>query len=440
MLRVLLTSVALVSVCGAASAAGVVIDAGNARPPISKYIYGQFIEHLGRCIYGGIWAEMLEDRKFFYAAGSEESPWKADGQVTMAKDNPYSGEQAPEVRGSIAQGKLALRKGKEYVGRVVVSGTGAVVVRLVWGPNKEDAQEIALPAVTADYVKTPLRFTAGGDTDDGRIEIAGEGPFRVGAVSLMPADNVKGMRADTLALLKELDSPVYRWPGGNFVSGYDWRDGLGDPDRRPTRKNPAWQGIEPNDFGIDEFMVFCREIGTEAYITVNSGRGDVAMAIEELEYANGAADTPQGKRRAAAGHPEPYAVKFWSVGNEMYGDWQLGHMPLEKYIEKHNTFAEAMRAKDPSITIIAVGATGPWSEGMLAGAAEHMDMLSEHFYCQSVPDLAAHVRQMTDNVRGKAEAQRKYWETIPALKDKRIAIALDEWNYWPHDSIRRSPK
>ena len=155
-------------------------------------------------------------------------------------------------------------------------------------------------------------------------------------MSLMPADNVRGMRADTLALLKELDAPVYRWPGGNFVSGYNWRDGLGDPDRRPPRKNPAWKGVEHNDFGIDEYMAFCRMLGTEPYITVNSGLGVVQTAVEELQYANAAATTPMGKLRAENGHAEPYRVRFWAIGNEMYGNWQLGHMPLEKYVQKHN--------------------------------------------------------------------------------------------------------
>ena len=110
----------------------------------------------------------------------------------------------------------------------------------------------------------------------------------------MPADNVQGWRADTLARLEELDSPVYRWPGGNFVSGYDWKDGIGDPDRRPPRKNPAWKGIESNDVGIDEFMVLCRELGTEPFIAVNTGLGGAEAAAEELEYMNGAADEPDG--------------------------------------------------------------------------------------------------------------------------------------------------
>ena len=116
-------------------------------------------------------------------------------------------------------------------------------------------------------------------TDNGRIEIVatGKGHFYVGTVSIMPDDNILGWRADTVALFKELNSPVYRWPGGNFVSGYDWKDGIGDPDRRPPRKNPAWKGIEHNDVGIHEFMELCREINAEAFIAVNTGLGGARL-------------------------------------------------------------------------------------------------------------------------------------------------------------------
>ena len=174
----------------------------------------------------------------------------------------------------------------------------------------------------------------------------------------MPADNILGWRADTLALLKELDSPVYRWPGGNFVSGYDWKDGIGDPDRRPPRKNPAWKGVEPNDVGLHEFMDLMREIGAEPFVAVNTGLGEVDAAAEQVQYANGAADTPMGKLRAENGHPQPFGVEWWAIGNEMYGDWQLGHMPLEQYVEKHKAVVDAMRAVDPTIRPIAVGAVG----------------------------------------------------------------------------------
>jgi alpha-L-arabinofuranosidase len=127
-------------------------------------------------------------------------------------------------------------------------------------------------------------------------------------------------------------------------------------------------------------------------------------------------------------------VKWWSIGNEMYGNWQLGHMPLEKYAQKHNEFVRAMRAADPSIKVIAVGDAGPWSEGMLRSCAGAMDLISEHFYCRDRPDLAAHVRQIPDAVRRKADAHHRYRTQIEALKGKDIRIALDEWNYWygPH--------
>jgi alpha-N-arabinofuranosidase len=420
------------------------VEAGKTGEPISKYIYGQFIEHLGRCIYGGIWAEMLEDRKFYYDIGASSSPWHVlggDERVTMDKNDPFVGSHTPQIMGpgGIVQGALALRKGSQYVGRIWLSGeAGAapVKVSLVWGDGPGDRQTVAIDTLTGQYAKTPLAFIAGGDTDTGRLEIlaGGKGKVLVGTVSLMPADNINGMRADTLELLKQLDAPVYRWPGGNFVSGYNWKDGIGDRDRRPPRKNPAWKGVEHNDFGLDEFMTFCRLLSTEPYITVNSGLGDVTAAVEEVEYANGAADTPMGRLRATNGHPESYKAKWWAIGNEMYGNWQLGHMTLEKYEAKHNQFAEAMRKVNPSIKLIAVGDAGRWSEDMLKHCADYMDLISEHFYCREKKDLVDHVRQIPDAIRRKVAAHRRYRREIAALKGKDIRIAMDEWNYWygPH--------
>ena len=182
-------------------------------------------------------------------------------------------------------------------------------------------------------------------------------------------------------------------------------------------------------------MVFCHYLKTEPYIAVNSGLGDTKSAAEEVEYTNGLADTPMGRLRAKNGQPEPYGVKFWSIGNEMYGNWQLGHMPLEKYTQKHNEFAEAMRKVDPSIQLIGVGDTGKWSETMLRDCADHMNLLSEHFYCSALKDLGEHVRQIPNAVRHKAEAHRKYWEQIESLRGKGIRIALDEWNYWYGPSV-----
>jgi alpha-N-arabinofuranosidase len=424
------------------------IDGDKTGEPVSKYIYGQFIEHLGRCIYQGLWAEMLEDRKFFWPAGEGESPWKAVGEagsVKMDAVKPFTGQHTPRVAlsgngpGGIVQEALALVAGKEYAGRVVLAGdAGAapVKVSLIWGDGPDASQTLVINNLTREYKTFPFAFKAGASTENARLEIAssGRGSFQVGTASIMPADNVQGFRSEVLARLKELDAPVYRWPGGNFVSGYDWRDGIGERDRRPPRKNPAWTGVEHNDVGIHEYMDLMRLIGAEPYITVNSGLGDVAMALEELQYANGAPDTGMGKLRAANGHPEPWGVKFWAIGNEMYGDWQLGHMPLSDYVKKHAQFAVAMKAMDPSVQVVAVGAVGRWSETMLAQASNHMDLISEHFYVGHKPGLLGHVNQAPAEVRRIAEAHRKYRATIPTLKAKPVPVALDEWNYWygPH--------
>jgi len=426
----------------------VAIDAENTGKPISKYIYGQFIEHLGRCIYQGIWAEMLEDRKFFYAVGEGESPWKAVGDaglIKMDKVRPFTGAHTPRITltgkgpGGIVQEALALIEGKEYVGRVVISGDpGAVPVNvsLVWGDGPDARLTLAVKEIVREYRAFPFAFKAGASTENARFEIvsSGRGSFKVGTASIMPADNVEGFRPEVLALLKELDSPVYRWPGGNFVSGYDWRDGIGDRDKRPPRKNPAWTGVEHNDVGVHEYLDLIRLIGSEAYITVNSGLGDVVMALDELEYVNGAPDSKMGKLRASNGHLEPWGVKFWAIGNEMYGDWQLGHIPLSDYVKKHTQYAVAMKAMDPSVQVVAVGAVGRWSETMLAEASNHMDLISEHFYVGHKAGLLAHVNQMPAEIRRIAEAHRKYRATIPTLKMKEVPVALDEWNYWygPH--------
>ena len=453
-----------------AHASTVTLDLTQTGEPISKYIYGQFIEHLGRCIYGGIWAEMLEDRKFYYPVTGDapawtmytpgprswdgeghpyelltRSPWMIvgdTGAVSMVKDGAYVGEHTPRITlpgdgtpAGLLQERLGLVDGKAYAGRIVLAGVpqaAPIEVSLVWGGGASDRDTVIIDKIEPTYVKFPLRFTSRGSTDNGRLEIVskGKGHFLIGTVSLMPADNLLGWRADTVALLKQLNAPVYRWPGGNFVSGYDWKDGIGDPDRRPPRKNPAWKGIEHNDVGLHEFLELCREIHAEAFIAVNTGLGGAAAAAEEIEYVNAGADTRMGRLRARNGHPEPYGVKWWAIGNEMYGDWQLGHMPLEEYVKKHNRVVDAMRRVDPTFQPIAVGAKGRWSEQMLTTCADHMTLISEHLYWQDRDDVVSHVSQIAAQIREVANAHRRYRKTIAALAGKDIRIAMDEWNYW----------
>ncbi|MBI5706760.1 MAG: alpha-L-arabinofuranosidase [Armatimonadetes bacterium] len=427
------------------------IDLSKTKDPISKYIYGQFIEHLGRCIYGGIWAEMLQDRKFFYAPSSKDSPWKSSGNgFTLDTIDPLSGEHSiglvgGETSTTLSQSGLALTSGQKYVGYLWVRpGAGQSTVSVSLGgqshkfkiePQKPKDPQAISPRTQA-WRKVPFEFRAKTSMKDATLELKATGDVvSIGPVSLMPADNVRGMRKDTLKLLKDLNSPVYRWPGGNFVSGYNWRDGLGDRDKRPTRKNPAWQGIDSNDFGLHEFIDFCKEIGTEPEVVVNTGLGKLEWATEQLAYCNAPASSPMGKQRAANGHPKPFNVKWWGIGNEMYGDWQLGHVTLDEYTKRHNQYVQAMRKVDPSIKVIAVGENNwDWTRGMFTNCADNIDLISEHFYCQERPSVFGHVGQIAEQIRRKANNHRELMKTIPAMKGKKVQIAMDEWNYWygPH--------
>jgi len=447
----------------------IIIDLKSTGEPISEYIYGQFIEHLGRCIYGGIWAEMLEDRKFYYPITDDYNPygtandpfWKArdykylnaspwqvigpSGTVTMDSVNAYTGKHSPVVQlpgdgtaAGIRQPGLALVKGKKYTGRIVLAGyteATPVEVRLVLDEDNVLSQKIE--KLTLNYQTYPFQFIASSSSNQAKLEIisTGKGRFAIGTVSLMPADNIKGWRSDVMALLKELNSPIYRWPGGNFVSGYNWRDGIGDRDKRPPRKNPAWKGVEHNDVGIHEFMELMDILGAEPYIAVNTGLGTVEEVAEEVEYCNGSADTPMGKLRTQNGHPDPYHVTWWAVGNEMYGSWQLGHMPLSEYVKKHNRVAEAMWKVDPNIKLVGVGDVGKWSETMLSVCSEYMNLISEHIYCKDKPNVLNHTRQLAEQIKRKADAHRKYRKEIAELKGKDIRIAMDEWNFWYGDYI-----
>lgn len=476
------------------------IDASRPGAPITPRVFGGFMEPATT----GVWAELLADRKFFNRVTSQPDPgavtggfgrrgpqrrWLPvgpDAAVVMDRAKAYVGEWSPLVRldgatpRGISQAGLALRAGRAYVGRVALAGdpSARVSVSLVWGAGSGERQTVAIPPISLEYATFPLEFTAGTDTSDGRLEIvaSGTGHFHVGVVSLMPADNVSGFEASTLRYLKELGIEIARWPGGNFVSAYDWRDGIGERDRRPPRRELAWNGLESNDMGIDEFMAFCRLLGAEPYLAVNSGLGDAHSAAEQVEYVNGPSTSRLGRLRAENGHPEPYGVEIWGVGNEMYGPWQWGHMPIRQYPEKHNLMVRAMRRVDPTLQVIASGATPEeaswcyienrqlgtfaeretvseplpfafgssqdWTGALLAASADHIDYLGEHFYgypnlvvdaatmqfVESDEPLTLRVRRLANRVQFKFEAWEEYLKRFPSLKDRRIRFAFDEWS------------
>ena len=461
------------------------IDVSKTGAPISKNIYGQFLEHGGDIVNTGVWSEMLVDRKFFYpvaasaptpppvmgnAAGNPRfrrtptrwwAPIGGDDVVTMDTKAPYIGDQSPLIKlnatepHGFRQSGIAVRKGKAYTGRIVLAGSSGAVVKvtLIWGKEAADRQTVTIHTLGESYRKSPLRFAAAADTDDAVIEVTGTGTgsYHVGALSLMPADNIDGFRPEVIAALKQLRFGVLRFPGGNFVSAYEWRYGVGDIDKRPPIFDPVWHAVQPNDVGTDEFLTLCRLLGVDPYITVNAGFGDAWSARELVEYTNGAATTPMGKWRAANGH-------------------QMGSMSLPQFELKHNLFAKEMRKVDPSIKLIAGGAmpdvmegadqarringqyvpdylsAADWTGQMLLNCLDNIDMISEHYYASGTQhtDMKLQKKVPIDpplsflewqrapavQVRAKYEHYQEYLKRIPALRAKPVPIAIDEWAYF----------
>ena len=479
------------------------VDASKTGPPISPYVYGQFLEHIGNLIYSSLWSEMLNDRKFYYAVepkpaeevesgrrggfggrrrGVGPGRWNPVGpadSVVMDTTNPFVGDHSPliklagsEPRG-IRQTGVSLIKGTKYNGRVQLAGdsTANVSINIAWGTNADAVhQTVPLGNLGEDYKEFTFSFNAE-KSGDAQFEIIGNGTgsFHVGAASLMPADNLEGWKPDAIAALKSLRSGVYRFPGGNFVSAFEWRNAIGDTDKRAPIYDPVWHAVQPNDIGTDEFMTLCRLLDVEPYITVNAGFGDEWSAAQYVEYCNGDVSTPMGRLRAANGHSEPYHVKFWGIGNEAWGDWQFGAMSLNQFVYKHNMFAKAMRKVDPSIKLIASGAmpdtmTGSkqslrfgtnlippylspadWTGGLLKNCFDNIDLISEHFYNyggthfslaegRQVPNdpsepVTDWMRRPANHIRIKYEEYKEYEKLIPQLAAHPKPLNIDEWAY-----------
>jgi len=482
------------------------VDATKTGAPISPYVYGQFLEHIGNLIYSSLWCEMLDDRKFYYAVAPQPADdsnsnqrgfggfggrrrgvgpgrWNPIGpvdSVTMDTNDPFVGDHTPliqlageEPRG-IRQTGINFVKGEIYKGRIQSSGNSKakVSIQIVWNTNAGSMrQTISLGRLGRNYKKIEFSFKAE-NSGAAQFEIVGtgKGSFHVGAVSLMPADNFDGWKPDAIAALKSLHSGVYRFPGGNFVSAFEWRNAIGDPDKRPPVFDPVWHALQPNDIGTDEFVTMCKLLGVEPYITVNAGLGDEHSAAEHVEYCNGDISTPMGKLRAANGHPKSYHVKFWGIGNEMWGiTYQYGAMKLNQFEFKYNEFAKAMKKVDPTIKLIACGAmpdtmTGSkeslslgtnlvplylspedWTGGLLKNCFDNIDLISEHFYNygnthfslaegKQVPNdpnepVTDWMRRPANHIRIKYEEYKEYEKLLPQLAAHPKPLNIDEWAY-----------
>ncbi len=250
-----------------------------------------------------------------------------------------------------------------------------------------------------------------------------------------------GFRQDVMELIRPLNLSCIRYPGGNFLSGYDWRDGIGPKEKRPVRPELAWFALEPNQVGTDDFLQWCERVGTKAMLGVNLGTGTPQSACDLLEYVNGALPTQYADLRRANGREEPYGVKLWCLGNEMDGPWQICAKTAEEYGRAACETAKMMKWLDPAIELVACGSSyrsmptfGAWEKTVLTHCYPLIDYLSLHQYYQNneadVPTFLARSVEMEGFIREVAEICRA--EKARIGSDKDVYLSFDEWNVWYH--------
>ena len=451
------------------------IDAGRVEGRIDPLLYGQFVEFMFEGIKGGLHAELLRNRGF------EEPPnaiglsrhWERypddrndDYGLSFARDDAVAypvGDGAgrhdagyalrvqlrPAVieRHGVYQPRVPVRTGVEYRGsfwmktdafagtvRVALEAdrTGGTVLDESIAANLAGETPPGAPASTGwQQYSFRLRPSAADPLARFAILFDGAGTVWLDQVSLLPGDSVDGVRADVLEKVKALSPAFIRWPGGNVAQDYRWQWGIGPRDERPTWVNLSWKNEpEPGDFGTGEFIRFARAVGAEPTITVNvEGRGATAEeAAAWVEYCNGPSSSTHGALRARDGHPEPYGVKYWEIGNEIWGDWVRGHSDAATYARNLLRYAEAMRRVDPSIRVIAVGDNDmAWNRVVLRAAGEQIDYLAVHHY-YSQRDMQGDLRNL---MARPLHYERFYGEVDTVIRElapkRRPRLAINEW-------------
>ncbi|WP_193103601.1 alpha-N-arabinofuranosidase [Brachybacterium sp. FME24] len=264
-----------------------------------------------------------------------------------------------------------------------------------------------------------------------------------------PSADDQGFRTDVLELTRELGVSSVRYPGGNFVSGYRWEDGVGPLEQRPVRHDLAWHSSDPNTVGLDEFMAWAKKADVEPMYAVNLGTRGVQEALDVLEYANAPAGTALSDQRVANGHADPYKISMWCLGNEMDGPWQIGHKNAEEYARVATESARAMRMEDPNLELIVCGSSnssmptfGAWENTVLTEAYEFVDMVSAHAYYSEKDGDQASFLASADDMDYFIDSVVATADHVGAkLKsDKRIMVSFDEWNIWyQHRAESRPP-
>jgi len=254
-----------------------------------------------------------------------------------------------------------------------------------------------------------------------------------------PHADERGFRRDVMAALRELDFPIIRYPGGNFLSGYRWLDGVGPRDQRPRRRDLAWKSVETNQFGTNEFMEYCRAIGTQPMLGLNFGTGTIDEAAALVEYCNAPTGTYYADLRARHGYPEPHNVQYWCVGNEMDGPWQIGHLDAADYAKKAREAAKLMKWHDPGIKLIACGSSSThmptypeWDRVVMETCWEEVDYLSLHYYANNNADDLGSYLGLTQQFETHLDTLSGMLRYVKAKQRSKhdVYLSWDEWNVW----------
>jgi alpha-N-arabinofuranosidase len=257
----------------------------------------------------------------------------------------------------------------------------------------------------------------------------------------------QGLRRDVLELVHELGATVVRYPGGNFVSGYRWEDGVGSAAERPTRLDLAWRSIEPNTFGLHEFMAWSGLAAVEPMLAVNLGTRGVRAAADLVEYCNHPGGTVLSDRRIKNGAADPFGVKLWCLGNEMDGPWQVGQKTAEDYGKLAAEAAKAMRLVDPTIELVACGSSNrqmptfaAWEATVLEHTYDYVDYISMHAYYEETDNLGDFLASAVD-MDGFIEDVIAATDYVRAKirSPKKLRISFDEWNVWYQTAYHQQP-
>lgn len=252
-----------------------------------------------------------------------------------------------------------------------------------------------------------------------------------------------GFRTDVIDLIKEINVPIIRYPGGNFVSGYTWEDGIGDRTKRPRKQELAWKSIETNQVGIDEFQQWAKNVGAEIDMAVNLGTRGPADAQNLLEYCNSDRDTYYANLRRKNGFEAPFRIKTWCLGNEMDGPWQIGHKTAEEYGRVAAETAKLMKWTDPNIELVACGSSnynmptfGQWELTVLEHTYDYVDYISLHQYYDNLSSNTADFLGRSVHMDAFIKSVAAICDAVKAKKhsQKTINLSFDEWNVWYHSN------